>query len=53
MSYQAVIRNSSNNLVTNAAVGMKISILQGSAEGTAVYAETQLPVTNGNGLVSI
>ena len=32
---------------------MKISILQGSAEGTVVYAETQLPETNANGLVSI
>jgi hypothetical protein len=37
MSYQAVIRNGSNQLVTNQAVGMKISILQSSATGTAVY----------------
>jgi uncharacterized protein (TIGR02145 family) len=36
-SYQAVIRNSSNALVTNSAVGMRISILQTSATGTAVY----------------
>jgi hypothetical protein len=53
MSYQAVIRNNSNNLVTNVPVGMKISILQGSAEGAVVYAETQLPETNANGLISI
>ncbi len=53
MSYQAVIRNSSNDLVNNQAVGMKISILQGSASGTAVYVETQTPTTNANGLVSI
>jgi hypothetical protein len=32
---------------------MQISILQGSAGGTAVYVETQTPTTNANGLVSI
>jgi uncharacterized protein (TIGR02145 family) len=53
MSYQAVIRNASNNIVTNHAVGMQISILQGSVSGTAVYVETQSPTTNSNGLVSI
>jgi uncharacterized protein (TIGR02145 family) len=53
MSYQAVIRNSSDALVTNTQVGMQISILQGSASGTAVYVETQTPTTNANGLVSI
>ena len=52
MSYQAVIRNSSEALVTNTTVGMQISILQGSASGTAVYVETQSPTTNANGLVS-
>jgi hypothetical protein len=53
MSYQAVIRNSSDQLVTNHALGMQISILQGSPTGTAVYVETQTPSTNANGLVSI
>ena len=53
MSYQSVIRNSSGQLVTNQNVGMKISILQGTADGTVVYTETQTPVTNANGLVSL
>lgn len=53
MSYQAIIRNSSNVLVTSSAVGMRISILQTSPSGTAVYVETQTPTTNTNGLVSI
>lgn len=53
MSYQAVIRNASNNLVTGTAVAMRISILQGSTSGSAVYVETQTPTTNANGLVSI
>ncbi|MBS1231977.1 MAG: hypothetical protein H6R35_815, partial [Bacteroidetes bacterium] len=49
LSYQAVIRNSSGGLVVSHAVGMKISILQGSATGTAVYVETHTPTTNANG----
>ena len=53
MSYQAVVRNSANALVGSTAVGMRISILQGSVAGTAVYVETQTPTTNANGLVSI
>ena len=53
MSYQAVVRDASNNLVTNQSVGMQISILQGSASGTAVYVETQTSSTNANGLVNI
>ena len=52
-SYQAVIRNASNALVTNAAVGVKISILKTSAVGTVVYAESQTATTNANGLISI
>ena len=53
MSYQAVIRNTEGNLVTEQEIGMQISILQGSADGTVVYTETQTPLTNKNGLVSI
>ncbi len=55
MSYQAVIRNSSGQLVSNHAVGMRISILQGSATGIVVYSETYNPVpqTNVNGLVTV
>jgi hypothetical protein len=53
MSYQAVIRNTSNNLVSNSNVGMKISILQGSATGSSVYSETHAVTSNSNGLVTI
>ncbi len=53
MSYQAVIRDASGGLVTEQEIGMQISILQGTANGAAVYVETQTPVTNANGLVSI
>src|SRR6056297_4258855 len=53
MSYQAVIRDVSDNLITDTEVGMQISILQDSESGTEVYVETQTPTTNANGLVSI
>jgi hypothetical protein len=53
MSYQAVIRNSSNVLITSTTVGMQISILKGSSNGTPVYVETQKPSTNANALVSL
>ena len=53
MSYQAVIRNATGDLVKNANIGIRISILQGSATGSAVYVETQAPTTNVNGLISI
>jgi uncharacterized protein (TIGR02145 family) len=53
MSYQAVVRNTSGALVANQSVGMKISILQDFATGTAVYVETQTKTTNANGLVTL
>jgi hypothetical protein len=53
MSYQAVVRDNSDNLVANQTVGMQISILQGSSTGTAVYEETHTPMSNVNGLVTV
>jgi uncharacterized protein (TIGR02145 family) len=53
MSYQAVIRNTSDQLVANQTIGIKISILKDSPSGSSVYTETQTPSTNDNGLVSI
>ena len=53
MSYQSVLRNSSNVLLAETLVGIKISVLQGGASGTAVYVETQTATTNANGLLSI
>ena len=53
MSYQAVIRNAANALVANQMVGMQISIIKTTADGTEVYVETQTPTTNANGLVSL
>ena len=52
-TYQAVVRNASNALVTNTLVGVRVSILQGSATGSGVYVETQMPSTNANGLITL
>ena len=53
MSYQAVVRGSDNNLVVNQQISMRVSILQGSADGETVYTETHSATSNANGLVSI
>jgi len=53
MSYQAVIRDAGDILLTSTTIGMQISILEGSPTGTAVYVETHTPTTNTNGLVSL
>jgi|WetSurMetagenome_2_1015567.scaffolds.fasta_scaffold04808_4 hypothetical protein len=53
MSYQAVIRDAGNNLLTSHSVGIRIRLLQGSTSGTVVYTETQTTTTNANGLICI
>ncbi|WNB18170.1 hypothetical protein [Marivirga arenosa] len=53
MSYQAVVRNSNGELISNQVISVQISILKGSVEGEAVYKETQNPETNSNGLMSL
>lgn len=53
MSYQAVIRNNSDQLVTNQPIGMRVSILHGSVSGSVEYTEIIVTTSNVNGLVSI
>ena len=53
MIYQAVVRNGSNELVTNKSIGVRVSILEDSNNGTAVFQETHSVTTNGNGLVTL
>ncbi|NRA12668.1 MAG: collagen-like protein, partial [Crocinitomicaceae bacterium] len=52
MSYQAVIRDANQSLITNQPVGMQITILSDSINGTPIYSEIQTPTTNINGLIS-
>ena len=53
MSYQSVIRDGNNVVVASSTVGVKISLLQGTANGSVVYAETHSKATNANGLLSL
>lgn len=53
MTFQAVVRDATNNLLNNQNVGMQISILQGSSSGNALFVESHTPASNENGLVTI
>ena len=52
LSYQAVIRNSANQLVTNTQLEVTIGIAN-SENGAAVYTEHHTVTTNANGLISL
>ena len=52
-TYQAVVRNASNSLVTNAQVGVRVNILHGSAMGNVVYSESHVTTSNANGLITV
>lgn len=51
--YQSVVRNASGNPVVSQNVGVRISILQGSATGTPVFTETHSASTNALGIVTL
>jgi hypothetical protein len=50
--HQAVVRNTEGQIVSNSPIGIRVSILKGSIQGTAVFVETHTPVSNTNGLVT-
>ncbi len=51
--YQAVVRDAGNTILNNQAVGMRMTIQQGSIGGIIVYQETFVTTTNGYGLVNL
>lgn len=53
MSFQAVVRDGDGSLVTQNAVSVRISLIQGSETGTPVYVETHSTQTNSNGLATL
>jgi len=53
MSYQSVVRNAANQIVANQSIGVKISIIEGSLNGTTAYAERHTTTTNANGLFTL
>src|SRR5580693_4793226 len=52
-NYQAVVRNNVGNVIPNQLVGVKISIRQGSINGTIVYSERDTATTNQFGLITL
>ncbi|MFP3591930.1 beta strand repeat-containing protein [Chryseobacterium sp. SIMBA_038] len=53
MSYQAIMRNGSGQILSNQAIAVRVSVLQGSPAGAAVYSERLTGNTNVNGLVTL
>lgn len=53
INYQSVIRDGKGNVLNNATVKLKISIISGSSIGPVEYSETHLPTTNNYGLISL
>lgn len=53
LTYQAVVRDGNGRLICNSNVGVRISILQGSESGVAVYSDQQTVRTNVNGLFTL
>jgi hypothetical protein len=52
-TYQAVARDDQGNVLSGQDVGIKVSILQGSANGTVVYEEEHSKTTTAQGLVNL
>jgi len=52
-NYQAVVRDVTNNPITDQAVSFRISILKGGVSGSEEYVETHSTSTNGLGLVNL
>ena len=53
ISYQAVARNAEGKILSEQQIGVKVEILQGSAEGAAVYSETHEAETSPTGVVNL
>jgi len=53
ISYQSVVRTMANTVVSEQAVGVQITILQGSSSGANIYRERHSVSTNIDGLLSL
>ena len=53
INYQAVLRNSDGDLIKSQSISLRLSILKGSATGSAVYTETHSTSTNEFGMVNL
>ena len=52
-NYQAVVRNSSGQIVSNREVNLRLTIMQGSENGTTVFTYSDHVQTNQNGVLTV
>jgi len=52
-NYQAVVRNSAGNVISNSVVSVRFTILDNSASGSPLYTETFSTTTNQYGLITL
>jgi hypothetical protein len=52
-NYQAVVRNSSGQIIVNGEVNLRLTILQGSPNGAVVYSYNNHVQTNQNGVITV
>ncbi|MBQ7279986.1 MAG: hypothetical protein IJR13_04585 [Bacteroidales bacterium] len=52
-SYQATVRNSAGQILSNATVRVRISIFKDSESGTTMFRESHTPTTNINGVFNV
>ena len=53
LSFQSVVRDNNNQLISNRTIGMRLSILRDSTNGQAVYAEIHSPKTTQQGTIQL
>ncbi len=53
INFQAILRNTSGDIVSNQAVGVRMSIKSGTINSTSLYVETHTKTTDVSGLISI
>ncbi|MFZ4378009.1 MAG: hypothetical protein ACOYN9_16745, partial [Saprospiraceae bacterium] len=53
INFQSVLRNTNGEVLSNSAVSLRISILSGTINGSAVYIETHTKTTDTGGLMSL
>ena len=53
ISYQAIARDASGQIIAEHPIGVKVEILQGTTEGAAVYSETHEATTSSTGVVNL
>jgi uncharacterized protein (TIGR02145 family) len=52
ITHQIVIRDTEGRIIANTSVGIRVSIIKGSMQGTEVFIETHQIISNSNGLAT-